>query len=92
MAGDRETPGSSETSAVIRAASNPRGERISTAGRSLGRSPKPVPPNSTIFKHTILAGASAYGWSVRGVDREAVEFLGFRTWPNVQIMDTTVEE
>lgn len=46
----------------------------------------------TIFEHTILAGASAYGWPIWVVDGKAVEFLGFRTWPNVQIVATTIEE
>lgn len=46
----------------------------------------------TVFEHAILAGASAYGWPLWVVDGKAVEFLGFRTWPNVQIVATTVEE
>lgn len=46
----------------------------------------------TTFEHTILAGASVYGWPIWVVDGKAVEFLGFRLWPNVQIVATTVEE
>lgn len=46
----------------------------------------------TVFEHAVLAGASAYGWPIWVVDGKAVEFLGFRSWPNVQVVATTVQE
>lgn len=46
----------------------------------------------TVFEHGILAGASRYGWPIWVVDGKAIEFLGWRTWPNVQIVATTIEQ
>ena len=46
----------------------------------------------TVFEHAVLAGVSAYGWPIWVVDGKAVEFLGFRSWPNVQVVATTVQE
>ena len=53
-----------------------------------------APPGSgkTVFEHSILAGVSAYGWPAWIVDGKSVEFLGFRTYPNVQIVATIVQE
>lgn len=46
----------------------------------------------TVFEHAVLAGVSAFGWPIWVVDGKAVEFLGFRSWPNVQVVATTVQE
>lgn len=46
----------------------------------------------TVFEHTILVGATAYGWPAWIVDGKSVEFLGYRTWPNVQVVATRVPE
>lgn len=46
----------------------------------------------TVFEHGILATVSQYGWPIWVLDGKAVEFLGWRTWPNVQIVASRVEE
>lgn len=37
-------------------------------------------------------GVSRYGWSIWVADGKSIEFLGFRDWPNVQVVATTVAE
>lgn len=46
----------------------------------------------TVLEHTILAGVARYGWPIWVVDGKSIEFLGFRSWPNVQVVATTVAE
>lgn len=46
----------------------------------------------TVFEHGILATVSQFGWPIWVLDGKAVEFLGFRTWPNVQLVAARVEE
>ena len=46
----------------------------------------------TVFQHSVLATVARYGWPVWVVDGKAIEFLGWRTWPNVQIVASTIEE
>lgn len=46
----------------------------------------------TVLEHTILAGCAQYGWPIWVVDGKAVEFLGWRRWPNVQTVGTNVPE
>ena len=46
----------------------------------------------TVFQHSVLATVVRYGWPVWVVDGKAIEFLGWRTWPNVQIVASTIEE
>ena len=44
----------------------------------------------TVFVHTILVAAAALGWPIWVVDGKRVEFLGFRDWPNVQIVASSI--
>ena len=46
----------------------------------------------TSTNHTILAQICLYGWPAWVVDGKHTEFLGFRGWPNVQIVATNVAE
>jgi hypothetical protein len=46
----------------------------------------------TVTAHTILVAVARYGWLVWVVDGKSIEFLGFRGWPNVQIVATNIEE
>lgn len=46
----------------------------------------------TVLEHNILVSVSQWGWPIWVVDGKAIEFLGWRTWPNVQIVASTVEE
>jgi len=46
----------------------------------------------TVLEHTILGGVARYGWPIWVADGKSIEFLGFRSWPNVQIVATTVQE
>ena len=46
----------------------------------------------TVAMHTMLEAITANGWAVWVVDGKAIEFLGWRSWPNVQIVATTIEE
>lgn len=44
----------------------------------------------SVLQHTLLTEITSYGWPVWVVDGKGVEFLGFREWPNVQIVGTKV--
>lgn len=46
----------------------------------------------TSLMHAILARFTEYGWPAWIVDGKAIEFLGFRQWPNVQLVATGIEE
>lgn len=46
----------------------------------------------TVTAHGLLAQITRRGWPVWILDGKAIEFLGFRDWPNVQIVATRVEE
>lgn len=46
----------------------------------------------TVLAHVLLVGAARYGWPIWVVDGKAIEFLGFRSWPNVQVVATTIEQ
>lgn len=46
----------------------------------------------TSLEHGVLVGVSRYGWPVWVADGKGIEFLGFRDWPNVQVVATTVAE
>lgn len=46
----------------------------------------------TSTTHSILGKITQYGWPVWVVDGKRVEFLHHRTWPNVQIVATTVAQ
>ena len=46
----------------------------------------------TVLEHTILASVAQYGWPIWVVDGKSIEFLGWRDWPNVQVVATTVPE
>ncbi|MBA3019626.1 DNA translocase FtsK [Propionicimonas sp.] len=56
------------------------------AGRSF------IATHNTVLAHGLLVGASRYGWPIWVVDGKAIEFLGFRSWPNVQVVATTIEQ
>lgn len=45
----------------------------------------------TVLEHNILASVAQWGWPIWVVDGKAIEFLGWRTWPNVQTVASTVE-
>lgn len=46
----------------------------------------------TVLEHTLLSGIARRGWETRVVDGKAVEFLGFRDYPNVSVVASWVEE
>lgn len=46
----------------------------------------------TVTAHGLLTQVARRGWLVWVLDGKAIEFLGFRDWPNVQIVATRVEE
>ncbi|SDY85967.1 FtsK/SpoIIIE family protein [Modestobacter sp. DSM 44400] len=46
----------------------------------------------TAAAHTILTQVTGYGWPVWVVDGKSIEFLGFQSWPNVQIVGTSIEQ
>jgi len=46
----------------------------------------------TVMEHTVLAGVARCGWPIWVVDGKSVEFLGFRSWPNVQVVAASVED
>ena len=46
----------------------------------------------TVLEHNILASVAQWGWPIWVVDGKAIEFLGWRTWPNVQTVASTVEQ
>lgn len=56
------------------------------AGRSF------IATHNTVLAHVLLVGAARYGWPIWVVDGKAIEFLGFRSWPNVQVVATTIEQ
>lgn len=45
----------------------------------------------TVLEHNILASVAQWGWPIWVVDGKAIEFLGWRTWSNVQTVASTVE-
>lgn len=46
----------------------------------------------TSLTHALLGMITQYGWPVWVSDAKRVEFLGFRDWPNVQIVAGSVQE
>ena len=44
----------------------------------------------TSTAHALLGKVTQYGWPVWVLDAKRVEFLGFRTWPNVQVVAGTI--
>ncbi|WP_404500386.1 cell division protein FtsK [Arthrobacter sp. GAS37] len=46
----------------------------------------------TVLMHGICAEFCAQGWPVWIVDGKATEFIGFRRWPNVQLVGTSIME
>ena len=46
----------------------------------------------TSSTHAVLTRIAQYGWPIWVVDGKAVEFLGFRDWPNVQLVASTVPD
>jgi hypothetical protein len=51
-----------------------------------------IATHNTVLEHTVLAGVARYGWPIWVVDGKSVEFLGFRSWPNVQVVAASVED
>lgn len=46
----------------------------------------------TSMSHALLGKVTQYGWPVWVLDAKRVEFLDFRTWPNVQIVAGSVPQ
>ena len=46
----------------------------------------------TSTMYAVVGNITAFGWPVWIVDGKGVEFLGHRTWPNVQVVATNVEQ
>ena len=44
----------------------------------------------TSTAHALLGKVTQYGWPVWVLDAKRVEFLGFRTWPGVQVVAGTI--
>lgn len=45
----------------------------------------------TSFQHTVLTHLTHAGWRVWVLDGKRIEFSGFRTWPNVELVGARVE-
>lgn len=45
-----------------------------------------IPTHNTSMAHALLGQITRYGWPVWVLDAKRVEFLDFRTWPNVQVV------
>lgn len=45
----------------------------------------------TSFQHTVLTHLTYAGWRVWVLDGKRIEFSGFRTWPNVELVGARVE-
>src|SRR5699024_9997624 len=45
----------------------------------------------TSTTHALLMHIASYGWPIWIADGKAVEFLGYRSWPNVQIVASTIQ-
>src|SRR5699024_4138860 len=45
----------------------------------------------TSTTHALLVLEAQYGWPVCNEDGKAVEFLGYRSWPIVQIVASTIK-
>jgi len=46
----------------------------------------------TSMAHALLGQITQYGWPVWVLDAKRVEFLNFRTWPNVQIVAGSISQ
>ncbi|WP_432563999.1 FtsK/SpoIIIE domain-containing protein [Kineococcus sp. SYSU DK003] len=46
----------------------------------------------TVLLHGVLAEIASWGWQVFVNDAKSVEFLGFRQWPNVRAVATSIGE
>ena len=46
----------------------------------------------TSTTHAIVGTVTRWGWPVWVLDGKRIEFLAFRTWPNVQIVASTIEQ
>lgn len=82
--GDVEIPfGVDEDGAVMswRPAELP--QAVVTGGTGTGK---------TSTTHALLVQFSHYGWPIWVADGKSIEFLGFRDWPNVQVVASTPPE
>ncbi|MDN5564091.1 MAG: hypothetical protein L0G49_10040 [Luteococcus sp.] len=52
----------------------------------------PTGSGKTSTEHNILESVAQYGWPIWVADAKGIEFLGFRSWPNVQIVATSTTE
>lgn len=46
----------------------------------------------TVLEHNVLCSVAQAGWPIWVVDGKAIEFLGWRDWPNVQVVASKVQE
>jgi hypothetical protein len=51
-----------------------------------------IPTHNTVIINGIVMEAAARGWPVWICDPKRVEFMGLRSWPNVQLVASTVED
>jgi hypothetical protein len=51
-----------------------------------------IPTHNTVTINGIVLEAAARGWPVWICDPKRVEFMGLRSWPNVQLVASTVED
>lgn len=52
----------------------------------------PTGSGKTSTEHAILTSIAAYNWPIWVGDGKSIEFLGFRLWPNVQVVATNTME
>ncbi|WP_394277259.1 type IV secretory system conjugative DNA transfer family protein [Luteococcus sp.] len=52
----------------------------------------PTGSGKTSTEHNILETVAQYGWPIWVADGKGIEFLGFRAYPNVQIVATSTTE
>lgn len=52
----------------------------------------PTGSGKTSTEHNVLESVAQYGWPIWVADAKGIEFLGFRSWPNVQIVATSTLE
>ena len=51
-----------------------------------------IPTHNTSMAHALLGQVTRNGWPVWVLDAKRVEFLDFRTWPNVQIVAGSIPQ
>lgn len=51
----------------------------------------PTGSGKTVLLHRVVQAAAQAGWRIHVVDGKRIEFIGFRNWPNVELIGAKVE-